>query len=95
MKASAHEPSSMSRTVKLSRVESLFEELEYPVGRREASEEFSDVTVELADGEANLGELVADCPSEEYDDAGELHNDLQGVLPTEALGEPGQSEGDS
>ncbi|WP_277555605.1 hypothetical protein [Halobaculum limi] len=81
-------------SVKLSRVESLFGELSYPVSRAEAAEEFADVTVEFADGEGNLGEYVGECRSDRFEDAQDLHTSLQNVLPIEAVGEPGQSEGD-
>ncbi len=54
-----------------------------------------DVTVELADGETNLGDVVARTASDRYDSAAELRDELYEYLPTEAIGEPGQSEGDS
>ncbi|GAA0216027.1 DUF5789 family protein [Halobaculum roseum] len=82
-------------SVNLSRVESLFAELDYPISREEAAAEFSDVTVRFADGEGNLGEYVAACSSEEFHNSGELYTDIQNELPVEAVGEPGQSEGDA
>ncbi|MFC6786060.1 hypothetical protein ACFQFH_09200 [Halobaculum halobium] len=81
-------------TIKLSRVRSLFEALEYPVSRGEAAGEFADTTVTFADGEGNLGEYVAACPSERFADPEDLYADLQTALPIETVGEPGQSEGD-
>lgn len=84
----------MSR-VKLSRVESLFEELSYPVSRAEAADEFVDTTLVFADGEGNLGKYVSECPSAQFAGSDELLADLNNVLPVEAVGEPGQSEGDA
>ena len=84
----------MSR-VKLSRVQALFEELSYPVARAEAADEFMDTTVTYADGEGNLGQFISQCPSAEFAGSDELLADLNGVLPVEAVGEPGQSEGDA
>jgi len=81
--------------VKLSRVESLFEQLDYPVTRDDAAAEFADVTVTFADGEANLGELVSEVGSDAFHGPDELFAELQNVLPIEAVGEPGQSEGDA
>lgn len=81
--------------VKLSRVESRLEELQYPITRAEAADRFADTTLTYADGEENLGDLLLECPSESFADMDELLSDLYGVLPTEALGEPGQSEGDA
>jgi hypothetical protein len=84
----------MGRTVKLSRVEGVLESLSYPVDRAAAAEELADVTVQLADGEANLGEVVAETKSERYDSAIDLRDELYAYLPEAAIGEPGQSEGE-
>jgi len=84
----------MSERVKLSRVESQFERLDYPVTRDDAAAEFVDVTVTFADGEANLGELVSEVGSDAFHGPDELFAELQNVLPIEAVGEPGQSEGE-
>ena len=81
--------------VKLSRVESLFEELDYPVSRAEAAGEYGDTTVLFADGEGNLGRYISECPSSQFHSPEELYTDLQSALPVEAVGEPGQSEGDA
>ncbi|WP_313694913.1 DUF5789 family protein [Halorarum halobium] len=80
--------------IKLSRVESHLEDLQYPVTRAEAADRFADTTLTYADGEENLGDLLLDCPSASFADADELLSDLYGVLPVEAVGEPGQSEGE-
>ncbi|MFC7137209.1 hypothetical protein ACFQRB_13685 [Halobaculum litoreum] len=74
--------------VKLSRVESLFEELEYPVSRAAAAGEFGDTTVLFADGEGNLGRYISECPSEQFRSAEDLYTDLQSALPIEAVGNP-------
>lgn len=84
----------MAREVKLSRLETELEGLSYPVSRDEAAEELSDVTLLLADGEANLGEVVADTVSREFEDAESLAEEVRSFLPREAVGEPGQSEGE-
>ncbi|SDM71382.1 hypothetical protein SAMN04487949_2376 [Halogranum gelatinilyticum] len=81
--------------VKLSRVESLFEDLDFPVTRDEAATEFSDTTVQLADGEANLGEMLSEAQAERFHGADELYAALNNTLPIEAVGEPGQSDGDA
>jgi hypothetical protein len=85
----------MSERVKLSRVESTFERLDYPVTRDDAAAELVDVTVTFADGEANLGELVSEVGSDAFHSPDELFAELQNVLPVEAVGEPGQSDGDA
>lgn len=80
--------------VKLSRVESRFAELDYPVTRAEAAAAFEDVRLVFAGGEANLGNLLSNVGSDTFDGPDELVADLQNVLPVEVVGEPGQSEGE-
>ena len=81
--------------VRLSRVESRLEDLDYPVSREVAADRFADTTLTYADGEENLGELLRECPSESFDSMDELATELYKGLPVEAVGEPGQSEGDA
>ncbi|WP_101297703.1 DUF5789 family protein [Halegenticoccus soli] len=85
----------MSETVKLSRVETLFGRIEYPATRDDAAAAFGDVTVLLADGQENLGELIADVPTDTFDGPDELSAELNNALPIEAVGEPMQSDGDA
>lgn len=85
----------MDEQVKLSRIESCLTDLSYPVTRDDAAAELSDVTVLMADGEANLGAIVSELGSGSYSSAGDLYEELQGELPMEAIGEPGQSDGDA
>ncbi|SFR42463.1 DUF5789 family protein [Halogeometricum limi] len=85
----------MSEQINLSRVESRLDDLSYPVTRDDAATELSDVTVLMADGEDNLGALVSEVGSDSFSSSTELYEELQNVMPIEALGEPGQSEGDA
>ncbi|WP_458184955.1 DUF5789 family protein [Haladaptatus sp. NG-WS-4] len=84
----------MSRTVKFSHLESTLDQLDYPVSRDEASTELDDVTLVLAEGEENLGELVSQTEQESYRSAEDLEVEINNVLPREAVGEPYQSEGE-
>jgi len=84
----------MSERVKLSRVESAFERLDYPVTRDDAAAAFADVTLTFADGDENLGELVSEMGSDAFHTPDDLHAELRNVLPAEAVGEPGKSEGE-
>ncbi|APW96465.1 hypothetical protein CHINAEXTREME_01200 [Halobiforma lacisalsi AJ5] len=84
----------MGREVKLGRVESTLEELDYPATRAEAATELEDVTVLLADGERNLGSLIEDIGNDRFESAEDLEAELHNVLPREAVGEPYQSEGE-
>jgi hypothetical protein len=85
----------MGDTVKLGRVESRFAELSYPVTRDDAAAAFADTTVTFADGEANLGVLISETQSDAFYGPDELAAELNNALPVEAVGEPGQSEGDA
>ena len=80
--------------VKLSRVESVLDDLEYPVSNEEAAREFDDVTLVLADGERNLGDLIANSSDDRFESMDDLESELHNVLPREAVGEPYQSEGE-
>ncbi|MFC6768700.1 DUF5789 family protein [Natrinema soli] len=80
--------------VKLSRVESVLEELEYPVTNERAAAELADVTLLLADGERNLGALIERSDSDRFESMDDLESELNNVLPREAVGEPYQSEGE-
>ncbi|EMA03590.1 hypothetical protein [Haloferax denitrificans] len=85
----------MTETITLGRVESLLEDLSYPVSRRDAATSLDGVTVLMADGNADLGELVGNCLTAEFADAKDLYYELNNAMPIEALGEPGQSDGDA
>lgn len=85
----------MKHEVELSDVEATLEQLSYPIGRESATVELSDITLVLADGEANLGELVGATTSDEFESAADVLSSLHTALPREAVGEPYQSEGDA
>lgn len=84
----------MAREVKLSRVDDELDDLSYPIPRDDAAVELEGVTVLLADGEANLGELVSETGSDSYRSAEDLKTEIHNSLPREAVGEPYQSEGE-
>ena len=85
----------MTREIEYNRIEESLTELEYPIEGTRVADEFSNVTLLLADGEANLGELVSQIDSETFESADDLETALHNVLPREAVGEPYQSEGDA
>lgn len=73
----------------------LRDELDYPIDTEAAAEALDDYTLLLADGEEQLSTLIHDLESEEYGSVGDTEMELYSHLPPEALGEPGQSEGDA
>ncbi|WP_049985949.1 DUF5789 family protein [Halobellus rufus] len=85
----------MDREVKFSHVRETLEALEYPIDRATAADELADVTLLLADGSENFGDLVESTGSETFESPEDLETELHNALPREAVGEPYQSEGDA
>lgn len=81
--------------MEFSRIECIIQGLEYPIGRKSAAGQLTDVTLILADGEANLGALIASSANDEFESADDVIAGLHNTLPREAVGEPYQSDGDS
>ena len=85
----------MTNEITLSRVEDEFEGYSFPADRRDLSESCAGTTVLFADGDADLGELLAEIDQERFESPEDAYVALQNVLPIEAVGEPGQSDGDA
>ena len=85
----------MEDEIHLNDLREAIEELSYPIERHTAAASFEDVTVLYADGDEPLGDLVARVPSSEFASAEELEAEILQSAPVEAIGEPGQSEGDA
>lgn len=85
----------MKDVIQFRNIASVLEEVDYPIERIAAAEEFSDVKVVFADGEAYLGELLAKTDTSTFGSAADIETALHNVLPRGAVGEPYQSEGDS
>lgn len=81
--------------IKLSGLRSRLADVDYPADVERVGEELGDTVVELADGEVTLADVLEDVGDDRYDSAEELEADVYAALPTEAVGEPGQSEGDA
>lgn len=84
----------MTRAVTLSRIDGALATLEYPVSREDAAGTLADVTLLLADGERNLGDLVDDCPGDSFDSQADLELEIYEYLPVDALGDPATVQGD-
>ena len=85
----------MAREVKLSRLDRILAEFDYPLARDAAVETGADVTLLLADGQENLGETIAHSNDDEFASTDELLAEVMSLLPQHAVGEPYQSDGDS
>ncbi len=84
----------MSRVVPLNELDDLLDELTYPVSTTTVRETFDDVVLEYADGRESLDDVLDRVTDERFESRDALATDLFNVLPTEAVGEPGQSEGE-
>jgi len=85
----------MGREVEFNRVERTLQGLEYPIARESAAGQLADVRLILADGEANLGELIDTAANDEFESPADVISALHNTLPRAAVGEPYQSDGDS
>lgn len=85
----------MAHEIELRNISTLLDDIEYPLTQSAAAAEFSDVTLVLADGEADLGELISATTNETFESARDIETALHNVLPRRAVGEPYQSEGDA
>lgn len=80
--------------VKLNRIETVLADVEYPVSREALIEEYSDVTLILAEGEENLGDIISESSEDSFASLDEVTNEVMSLLPQHAVGEPYQSEGE-
>jgi hypothetical protein len=85
----------MVRDVKFNEISTVLDELNYPIERTAAADALSDVRLVLADGAADLGDMVAESARESFESAADIESELHNVLPREAVGEPYQSDGDA
>ena len=84
----------MGETIELNELETALGRLDYPCTREEAAETLDDVTLQLADGQLSLGDLLAETATGRYTTVNDLGSELRERLPRRAVGEPYQSEGD-
>jgi hypothetical protein len=84
----------MERTVKLNELTEVLATLSYPTTRAVARRELDDVRLQYADGDEPLTGVLERTPDTTFADADELESEIRANLPIEAVGEPGQSEGE-
>ena len=84
----------MAREVRLNNLDAVLVELDYPVSRDDVTSELGDVTLVYADGSESLPDVLNRIDEDEFVDADDLRGSVFSALPTEAVGEPGQSEGE-
>jgi hypothetical protein len=82
------------REVHLDEFDSLLEELSYPADAETVRETYEDVVLVYADGEERLVDVIDRTASESFASPDDLSMEVFSELPVEAVGEPGQSEGE-
>lgn len=78
----------------LNRLRTVLDSLDYPIPKEEAREALTDVTLLYADGDEPLADVVGRVNVEAFADLEDLETEIYNNLPVEAVGEPGQSEGE-
>ncbi|WP_336034614.1 DUF5789 family protein [Halobacterium yunchengense] len=84
----------MDRQLKLNDVRAEFDALDYPVTREDVAVAFEDTVLQYADGEERFGDVLGRITEDVFVSADDLEAAVYNNLPTEAVGEPGQSEGE-
>lgn len=84
----------MSPTVTLTRIGRAIDDLPYPLSKADAADRLGDVTVQYADGEEALAEVVERSNADSFATAEELASEIYSNVATGAVGEPRQSEGE-
>jgi hypothetical protein len=85
----------MDDDVRLSRLRPVLESLDYPLSNAAVRTELSDVTLVYADGEEALAAVLERSSDDRFEGVDDLQAEIYNNLPVEAVGEPGQSEGDA
>ncbi len=80
--------------VKLNELHAAIGDLEYPLSNADAQAAVSDVQLQYADGEEPLSDVISRTTAERFEDPMDLEAEIYNNLPIEAVGEPGQSEGE-
>ena len=87
--------SPVSDKIRLNRIETVFGELDYPIGPEGVAENCGDVVVRLAEGTVGVGEVIEQSSADQFTSSEDLTLEFQNLLPMDAVGEPNQSDGDA
>jgi len=80
--------------IKVNELADVLDGLAYPLEKGNARDALDGYVLQYADGEEPLADVVARSTADVFDDPSSLEMELMNHLPTEAVGEPGQSEGE-
>ncbi|AHG03249.1 hypothetical protein HALDL1_06315 [Halobacterium sp. DL1] len=82
------------REVKLNHLSSELDVLSYPASHEDAATALDDVVLRYADGEERFVDVLERSTEDVFESRDDLESEIYSNLPTEAVGEPGQSEGE-
>jgi hypothetical protein len=85
----------VTESIKLNRIGTVFDALEYPLSPRRAAGECGDVTVRLAEGSVSVGDVLERSATDRFTSRDDLELEFLSLLPRSAVGEPFQSDGDA
>lgn len=92
--SAARLPDGVPREIPLNELDARLDELTYPIDREAVHRECGDDVLLYADGTEPMADVLERAGSEQFDSRDELVSELYSVLPVQAVGEPGQSEGE-
>lgn len=84
----------MDDAVRLNRLRSVIGPIQYPLSKEEARAQVGDVTLQYADGQEPLGAVLRRSNDDTFERVSDLEAEIYTNVPVEAVGEPGQSEGE-
>ena len=82
------------REVKLNHLSAELDSLSYPATHEDAASALDDVVLQYADGEERFLDVLERSQEDVFVSRDDLESEIYSNLPTEAVGEPGQSEGE-
>jgi hypothetical protein len=85
----------MEEQIRLNRIGTAFEELDYPVTPPTVADACDGVVVRLAEGTVGVGEVITESSAEQFTSSEDLELEFMSLLPRNAVGEPYQSDGDA
>ena len=85
----------MNEEIRLNRIGTAFEDLEYPVRPPAVAAAYEGVEVRLAEGTVAVDEVIAESNADQFASKDDPELEFLNLLPRNAVGEPFQSDGDA
>jgi hypothetical protein len=85
----------MEDAIRLNRIETVLESLEYPITPPAVTDACGGTVVRLAEGTVNVEDVMAESNADRFESSEDLELEFLSLLPRDAVGEPYQSDGDA